>query len=555
MRVSRLAWMSVALALAALVTSPLARAAGVEDGKRLAKERRWPQAAEAFAEALKSSPTSRDAALGLATAVAEGKLADLYDDATKAASAALKSKPDDREMRLAYGYLFLARAVLDERWRADAQEQFSRLLKANAEDDDATIGLARYHYFGGDYPRGLELLDALLVKKPTNGSAHFWRGMLLYDQAEQAAKAGMSPPVTAMFQKAADAFDASTKADPSRAEAWMRLAYACQYLAADPARAKQAEAAYLKALDADPGDNAPLRGLRSLLAATPERYAAVLEKLSKEKPRSAAVLYVFAESLKAQGKYDEAIEALKGHLNSARDPARGYFELAELLREKKNDAEGAKKAYEACLRAAPQSSFSETAVGWLTVPLQNKGRDAVASYEAAKALEKDYDAILSLSPKSMVGHNNIGFFLREAYKATGSKHRDLLDACVAHYIAASDVIGEFMPAYLSMAYPQRHGYAQIINDTGLMFQYQPEIKDNRMAEKYYRRAMEWTENGYWDSYGNLMKILDEEKRTQDALDFAEACAEGIKREDGSPQPDFRKVCEGDAARLKKLLGK
>ena len=102
-------------------------------------------------------------------------------------------------------------------------------------------------------------------------------------------------------------------------------------------------------------------------------------------------------------------------------------------------------------------------------------------------------------------------------------------------------------------YADRHGFAQVLNDTGLMFQYYPPVQDLRKAEKYYRMAMDWTEFGYWDVYGNMMKLLDAEKRLEDAAIFAENCAEGIKQQDGTPQDTFRKIAQADAERLRKLI--
>ena len=553
MRLTRIA--VVTLALASL--SAPARAGALEDGRAALKDRRWAQAADAFATALKASPGSREAVVGLATAATEGKVTAQYELATSSLSAWLREKADDREARLAYGYLFLARAAVDERYRADAQEQFQRLLKADADDADATVGLGRYYYFGGDYVRGLETLDGLLAKKPTFAPAHYWRGRLLYDEAEQAVRGGMTPEVQAKFVKAADAFEAAAKADPAMHDAWMRLAYASQYLSgADASRAATAEHAYLKALDIDPADDAPLRGLSSLFANASGRYVELLGKLAKDKPKSAAVLFHWGWTLKGQGKVDEALAAWKAHVAVARNPSRGWFEIAQALREQKNDLEGARKAYRAALEADPRFRGSELAVYWLLQPIEERSRDAVTSLAAAKALLAEFDEVARLAPGSISARNDAAFFLREAYGATKQKHRELLDGCIERYVAASALVGEFVPGYeRSVPYPDRHGFAQVLNDTGLMFQYYPETRDLRKAESYYRKAMDWTEYGYWDAYGNLLKILEAENRLEDAAIWAENCAEGVKKADGSPEETFRKICAADAERLKKSLGR
>jgi thioredoxin-like negative regulator of GroEL len=558
MRTPRIAWMTtwttVALTVAALVaTAAPARAGALEDGKSALRDRRWIQAADAFEQVLKATPAQRDAAVGLAQAAAEGRLVDRYDLATGALSAVLRASAEDREARLAYGYLFLARAVVDPRFREDAQEQFDRLLRKNADDEDAAIGLSRYFYFGGEYDRAEALLDGLLVKRPKSAGAHYWKGMLHYDQAKEAVAGGMTPAVVAQFQAAAKAFEAAAQADPARRDAWMQLAYADQYLSSvDAAREAAAEAAYLKALEVEPSDDGPLRGLSSLYARKSERYAEIVARLMKERPKSGAVLFHGASQAKAAGRFDDALAALRTYVTVAANPARGWFEIGEILREKRNDLDGARKAYEETLRADPVFPRAETAVTWLLQPIREKSREAVASVAAAKALLKEFDAVIALAPKSITAKNDAAFFLREAFDATGKHDRELLDACLARYVAASALIGEFMPGYESIPYADRHGFAQVLNDTGLMFQYYPAVADLLKAEKYYRMAMDWTEYGYWDTYGNLMKLLDAQKRLLDAMTFAENCAEGIKQPDGTPQETFRKIAAADAERLKKL---
>jgi len=554
MRAHRIATVTLAALLAFVATAAPARADALADGKRLVKERRWIPAAEAFADALKAAPTSRDAAVGLARAAAEGRLVDRYDLATSSLGAVLRTTPDDREARLAYGYLFLARASVDHRYRADAQEQFQKILRAKADDADAAVGLARYFFFGGEYDRANATLDAVLARDAGNANAHFWKGTLAYDQAKEGVQGGMTPAVVAGFKAAAASFEAAAKADPTRADAWINLAYANQYLlGAEPAREAAAEAAYLKALDADPSDDAPLRGLSSLFSNQSDKYAAIVARLAKERPKSAAVQFAFAVQAKAAGKVDDALAALRTYVAGARNPARGWFEMAELLREKKQDLPAARKAYEETLRADPTFPRSEVAVGWLLQPIQEKSRDMVRSADDARALRKEFDVLIALAPKSISARNDAAFFLREAYDATGRKHLDLLEACVARYVAASELVGEFLPGYERIPYADRHGFAQVLNDTGLMFQYYPPTVDLRRAEKYYRMATDWTEFGYWDVYGNMMKLLEAEKRLEDAAIFAENCAEGIKQQDGTPQDTFRKIAAADADRLRKMV--
>ncbi len=555
MRASRIVLVTFLVGLLAAT----ARAGGVEDANKLAKDGRWAQAADAYRAVLQTAPGQRDALLGFARAVAEGRLSDRYEEATSLLGTALKAKPDDRDLRVALGYVFLSRTSEDERYRADVQDQFSRVLRADPADEDAAVGLARMYYVGADYARGLETLEGVLAKKPGSALALYWKGVLLYDEATQAfgQGPGMDDRVKGLFEQALASFEASTKADPSRFDAWMKLGYAAQYLTrVDPGRKQAAAAAYSKALDLDGENAAPLKGLSALYANEGDVWFKELSRLAAERPKTPIVLYYLAFALKSQGKVDDAEKTYRQYVAVSRHPAAGWFEIGEILRESKGDADGARKAYEASLRADPTHPRYEAAVYWLLQPLNERGRDAVADAGKARKLLEEYDAVIALAPKSITARNDAGFFLREAFDRTGKKDRGLLDASVARYEAASALIPEFRPEYAqSIPYRDRNGFAQVLNDTGLMFQYYPEVKDLKKAEAYYRRAMEWTDHGYWDAYGNMMKLYEEENRTEEAMDFALACAEGIKQETGEPQEAFRSKARADAEALAKKLGK
>ncbi len=546
---------AVVTLLLGLLAAP-ALAGDLDDARKAASEGRHADAAAAYAKALKAAPGARPALLGYLKAVAEGRVADHYDPATAAAGAALKAKPDDREVRLAFGDLFLARSESDERYRADAEFQFGQVLRADPKDEEAGVGLARMYYLGADYARGLARLDEVLAAHPQSALALFWKGTLLYDEAVQAFKGGpsMDERVRGLFAKALEAFEDCVKADPKRHAAWMKLGYAAQYLVpSDPSRRDRAAAAYEKALDLAPDDDAPLRGLSALYANDLPAYGALLDRLAKEKPKAPQVQFYRAYFLQATGKAEEAEKAYRAFVGSAKYTALGWHQLAELLRAK-GDAEGAREAYRASLKADPTHRFFALATYWLVQPVNERARDAVRDADKARWLLKEYDAVIALSPRSITARNDAAFFLREAYDATGRKHRDLLDASIERYAAASGLVGEFREEYArSVPYKERHGFAQVLNDTGLMYQYYDAVRDLEKAESYYRRAMEWTEHGYWDAYGNLLKILEAAGRIEDALDFAEACAEGIKTENGDPQETFRATCRGDAERLRRML--
>jgi hypothetical protein len=336
----------------------------------------------------------------------------------------------------------------------------------------------------------------------------------------------------------------------------MKLGYSAQYLMqADPSQRATATDAYLKALALDGESDLPMRGLSALHANDSQGWAAFLGKLAKEQPKTPVVLDYHGFFLQSQGRGEEAEKAYRAFVAASKHPALGWFALGEILRER-GDAEGARKAYVASLKADPAHRRFQSAVDWLLQPLLEQAGEAVGDVSKAKALLAKFDEVIALAPKSYSARNNAAFFLREAYDRTGRRDRSLLDACVERYVAASDLIGEFRPEHLqTVPYKDRHAYAQVLNDTGLMFQYYPPVEDLAKAERYYKRAMEWTEDGYWDAYTNMMKVFDAQGRHEEALDFAIACADGIKTESGEPQETFRATCRGDAERLAKKLGK
>ncbi len=550
MRLTRIA--AVTLVLAALVAP--AFAGGVEEGKRLAKDGRHADAAAAFREALKASPTNREAILGLARAAADGRLGgEAYGEVEGRLRGLFKDK-EDREARIALGYVFLAWIAEDERYRADADDQFRRLLRADPADDEAAVGLARMYYAGADYDNGLKTLDEVLAKKPGSGLALYWKGELLYDRATQAfgRVKTVDDDVRGMFEKALGAYEASTKADPARFDAWMKTGYCAQYLAGvDPSKQAVAQAAYEKAIDLDGESQLPLKGLAALHRSKPEAWVEALTRLVKEKPKAPAVTYWWAYQLRSSGKTEEAEKAYRAFAAASRFPALGWYEIGTLLAEK-GDAPGAKKAFERSLELDPKHVRAGAAVDALVAALNGRAQEAVRDGVKAKALLRDYEALANLVPWSSGVRNDAGFFAREAFNET--KDPAILQASVKWYVAASALIPELREDLVeSTPYPTRHGWAQILNDTGLMFQYYDATRDLGKAEAYYRKAMEWTQHGYWDAYGNLMKILKAASRWQDAFDFATACADGIKKENGEPNESFRGTCRGEAEMLAKKL--
>src|SRR5262249_5398042 len=159
---------------------------------------------------------------------------------------------------------YLARIRDDPRWRADVEDQFGRLLRADPGDEEAAVGLARSYYEGADPVHGVQVIDALLAKKPASAPGLYWKGKILFDGAtQQFQRAGrIDDAAKTAFEGALAAFDAATKADASNYDAWIQLGYSAQYLAGlDRSKVEVASAAYLHALDANGDDDAAMRGL------------------------------------------------------------------------------------------------------------------------------------------------------------------------------------------------------------------------------------------------------------------------------------------------------
>jgi cytochrome c-type biogenesis protein CcmH/NrfG len=537
-----------------------AAAGPLETGRTALAEKRWADAATAFDEALKATPGSKEALMGLTTAVAEGKLVDRYQPTQTALLAALKASPDDRDVRLSLAKLFSARAEQDNRFHADVEEQYRRLLKADPADEDAVVGTAQMYFARADHKRGLELLEGFLATKPTSARALRWKGEILYDQGVLAFRdAGkLDERSKGFFEGARAAFAASAGADPTSFDAWLKRGYAAQYLGLEPgaaARTEEAGTSYEKALELDPESNLPLLGLFAVFGHSWKDKVEKLVAAHKDAPR---LQYWYADALHKNGKTKEAEAAVRRYLSLTKgNRAEGNALLAQVLIAKGDDA-GAMKAFEDALKENPDLPAALEA-------LDLRGRDAVtqAGSDPAKlkAAVAQYRAFLAKAPRYVFGRNNLGFMLRDAFgpegtKSGGSRPRWILDESVKAYEEAVALIPEWQDDFRG-TYPfaLRYAYANVLNDTGLMYHYYPEVEDLAKAEKYYRAAQDWSQHGYWDAYTNLMKILVAKERWADAVEYSEACAEGLKDESGQPNESQRATAAGKAEELRKRLGK
>ena len=114
--------------------------------------------------------------------------------------------------------------------------------------------------------------------------------------------------------------------------------------------------------------------------------------------------------------------------------------------------------------------------------------------------------------------------------------KPILEASRDMYVRAADIVGEYTAQYEGMAMTERLSRAQVISDTGLMFQFYPEIQDLERAERYYLSALDWSDNGYFDAYNNLVQIWNKAERWDDLYDLADVAAESLLTNEGAPHP-------------------
>ena len=233
--------------------------------------------------------------------------------------------------------------------------------------------------------------------------------------------------------------------------------------------------------------------------------------------------------------------------------ATAHAVLGDLL-ERKQDLAGAHAEFKKSLELESEGWRANQLVTKLLAAINGRAEESWDVEAKAHKLLDEYRALAALVPTNRAVRNDGGFFCREAFQKSGKRDAVLLKGSVELYVAASELIPAYQESFEeTVPYAERHTYAQILNDTGLMFQYEPTNLNLGVAEGYYRRAMEWTQHGYWDTYGNLIKLLTAQGRWKDAFEFAAACAEGIKKADGTPNETFRATCAAQRDLLEKKV--
>lgn len=552
MSIPRWCWM---LALLLVALPGLTAVAGpAEDAQAAADAGRWQDAADVWSAVLERKPKDRAAALGLAEAVIQGNLGEQFYLAEEALGRLLDAKENDKELRKTLGNVFIGKALSKRSDPQamkfifeDARTLFEDLLAADATDEDAAVGLTRVHYWTADFANALGTIDTFLESGKSEGPILYWKGQVLYLQALDAYRAAGAVDETAkgLFQRAKGSYEAATALDGSNFDAWLQLGYCAQYTG----EVEAAQAAYERAMDLDGQSWAPLKGIEALYAYRADAYPRVLAGLVSQHPDNVAVHFFLGYQRFARKQYDDAAESFRTYAEEATDPSRVWSYLGQAL-EGAGEGDEAEAVYLKALRANPAD---ESAAAALDRRIRDgTAAEAASSPKAARAMVAAYADLFALAPENPWVRNNVAFVLREALARGGGSGawKPVLEDCVRIYEEAADLVERQVAGReATLPHTRLHQYAGILNDTGLMFQYYPSIRDYDEAERYYGRALDLTIDGYFDAFTNLVKIYREQSRWQDLYDLAEGCAEGMKNADGSAHTTGRGMARGEMARL------
>ncbi len=531
----------VGLLMFALWATP-AWAGPLETARAAAKKADWKTAAEAYAKVLETTPEHRDAAIGLTEAAVKADAPDLYQFAEDALLGLREKNPRDWSVILALGKISQALSASKEdtlakkSYDTQATECFGAVLKAQPSNEGAAAGAAQVLFQSAQFQAAIETVDKFLAARPlTSAKALFWKGQALYYMAQDAFRASgnkfpLAPQVASSFRKAQGAFRGAAAGAPTHFEAWMQLAYASAWVS-DRATALEG---YRKALMLKQESDLPFRGIKELLKQEQTTLEGVLRDVVAKAPKHSRGLYELGRNRLAASEHNEAAGLFEQHIKVASNAAAGWYYLGKSA-DGLGDATRAKKAYIEALKANPDDIYS----AWeLDTRIRNSElqRDVTKSVKDAHALIAEYEKLFKLAPRNASVRNNLAFTLREAY----GRHRNktwlpILKECTRVYVEASKILGEWTAEKeASLNWQQRYGQAQIISDTGLMFQFYPETQDLDKAMEYYETALEYTEDGYRDAFNNYSTILAKAKRWDDLYELAKACSQGLRTEQGQP---------------------
>lgn len=544
-----------------LLTAPAVFAGAADDAKAAAKAGKWAKAADAWAQVLDKSPTHKEAAIGLTKAAIRAKLPDHYLTAEDSLRTILEKNDKDVAALVALGEICLATSAAKKDTLAkksyddEARQSFEKAMRLDPTSDAAAGGLAQTYYQKADFAKAISTVDEFLALKPAAPTRSlFWKGQTLYLQARDAFTAGgnkLTPQATDLFRKAQGAYETSARVagDNADPEVWVQLAYASAYLGDVPT----AGDAYRKAAELDPNIDAPIRGLQSLYTHTPEKYLAALKGLLEKNANHVWALWYLADNRFKASDFKEARTLYERYAKASDNPGAGYY-AAALAADQMGDAAAADKLHYKALAANPAHGQAAAALQKRIMESGAEQRARKSPADAQKVIA-EFEPLLKAAPEMAWIRNNLGFILREAYVggARGggeAKWRPILKAATKVYTEGADILGEWThEKEQSYTWQQRYAEAQIISDTGLMYEFYPATRDDDTAEKYFNTALEYTEDGYRDAFDGMTRLLARQERWQDLYDLAMACAEGLTTESGAPDQSGRSRAAGIAKKL------
>ena len=532
----------IALALFLLGTLALpARANPLEDARDAEAQGDVSTAADHYAAALLEEETDRRAAaIGLARTVIAAERSDHAEAAETALRALYEAANDDLDVRRALGRLFLFRAELTTDaqlralWLSRVNTHLGAVLAGRPHDETVAVDLARARHARGACLEAIAGLDAYLAAgAPDVARALLWKGKILYAQgrAKHRAEGGnfpLSQEVERLFTRAQGASLSSVAADPALFDGWMHVARASQVLGDRETALQGYERAYV----VDPMSSLPLRGVKALFDGDAEALASVLERFKERDPEHRRIRLMEGYELVKAAEWTEVVRFFTAFLEDFGEDGDACYWLGLAYR-----ALGAEdRAFELFERALMANGNHFQAADQLDRRLRATALTrAKSSLEDARALYADYRKLCDVAPRNPFLRNNIAFALREGWKAhqkDPSWHEILLHSARL-YEEGARIIGPWREDYEErLSWGQRYAYAQMVNDTGVVFHIFEPIRDLKRAERYYVRALRYLNYGYLDAWTYLRKIYEAEERWEDLYELALKCADGLAGENG-----------------------
>lgn len=374
-----------------------------------AASERAEESIESYKKALELAPDS---------AVILERLAEIYAesqhirDAVLQAQKALKIDPDNTDAHRLLARIYVRTlgdmnaGQVQQESLAKAVEQFQAVLRLDPRDTEAALWLARLYRFENQPADAEKVLRGVLRHDPDNGPALEQLSQLLIDEDRSQEAIGL------LTQAAGDS--ASPELYDLLGDAYSR--------AKDYAHS---EAAYRKAVEADPDDPSHRHGLAQALIAQ-EKYAGALEqfqKLSQLEPGSAENYLRISQLARRLGKFDQA----ESSLLRAKQLAPGNLEVLyseALLYEDQGRYTDAVKVLTDAIAGIKSQSGGTGNSSALAILYEQLGRAYREQHDYSAAVDS-YEEMAKLSPNSA---NRARLLLIDTYRRSREIDRAIAEA-------------------------------------------------------------------------------------------------------------------------------